>query len=208
MAKKLIIFDYDGVVVDSMRANLEAVRNACERLGYSAFPSIEYCRTARCISFEEWARQIGMDMESLPTFLSYIHDELAKAAPTLPIFSDIPKTLEKLSRAHDLAIITGNVSIAAERFLARHELLEHFLAIFGADTPGSKELKIRQLASELRYPLESIYYVGDAGTDIQQGRLAGVKTIAVTWGFQGRDRLMEEDPDIIIDRPEELLTAI
>lgn len=34
------------------------------------------------------------------------------------------------------------------------------------------------------YSLDKVFYIGDAGTDVQQGKAAGVKTIVVTWGFQ------------------------
>jgi phosphoglycolate phosphatase len=48
--------------------------------------------------------------------------------------------------------------------------------------------------------------VGNAISDIRQGKLAKVKTVAVTWGFQSRELLIAENPDHLADTPTDLLT--
>jgi phosphoglycolate phosphatase len=48
------------------------------------------------------------------------------------------------------------------------------------------------------------YMVGDARSDIREGRAAGVRTVAVAWGYQPRESLVAEEPDFVADRPEDL----
>jgi pyrophosphatase PpaX len=55
--------------------------------------------------------------------------------------------------------------------------------------------------------VEGACYVGDAPFDMQAGGAAGVITIAVTWGFFSRADLAAENPDLIVDTPEELLAV-
>jgi pyrophosphatase PpaX len=54
---------------------------------------------------------------------------------------------------------------------------------------------------------ERACFVGDAPFDLQAGRAAGVTTIAVPWGFFSREALAAEDPDLIVDTPEQLVEA-
>jgi phosphoglycolate phosphatase len=48
-------------------------------------------------------------------------------------------------------------------------------------------------------------YVGDTAIDMATARAAGIPSIAVTWGFRGREELERESPTWIVDRPDEIL---
>jgi phosphoglycolate phosphatase len=50
------------------------------------------------------------------------------------------------------------------------------------------------------------YYIGDTAGDIREARAAGVRTVAVTWGWHSRERLAATQPDFLVDTPEELLS--
>ncbi len=49
-------------------------------------------------------------------------------------------------------------------------------------------------------------YIGDSDVDMHTGKNAGMKTIGVSWGFRSRDVLTGAGADVIIDRPQELLS--
>ncbi len=203
-SKCLVLFDYDGVLVNSLSHNLKVVEEVLAELGYSDFPTVQYCRDAACISFEEWGRRIGMQEAHFEPFLAGVHQRCSEGAAGLPLFDGVRELLEALSAEHVLGVITANVVTAASAFLAKHGVAQFFAEIVGVETPGNKASKILRLAATLGFPLERVYYVGDAGTDVQQGREAGVKTVSVTWGFQGRARLEQERPDYLVDTVTEL----
>jgi phosphoglycolate phosphatase-like HAD superfamily hydrolase len=50
--------------------------------------------------------------------------------------------------------------------------------------------------------------IGDTVGDIRAGKEAGVRTAAVTWGYQQRDLLLKEAPDCLLDQPKELLYIV
>jgi phosphoglycolate phosphatase-like HAD superfamily hydrolase len=50
--------------------------------------------------------------------------------------------------------------------------------------------------------------IGDAVSDIQAAREAGAVSIAVSWGHQDRNKLLEAQPDFIADHPRDILTFI
>jgi len=51
-------------------------------------------------------------------------------------------------------------------------------------------------------------FVGDTPIDIQTGKASGMTTVAVTWGFRNLNELQNENPDIIINSPMELLQYV
>jgi phosphoglycolate phosphatase-like HAD superfamily hydrolase len=50
--------------------------------------------------------------------------------------------------------------------------------------------------------------IGDAEYDIVMGRATGYRTCEVTWGNQSRDRLARQQPDHVVDTPEQLAPAL
>lgn len=52
---------------------------------------------------------------------------------------------------------------------------------------------------------ENSFFIGDSDVDIKTGKNAGMKTIAVTWGFRSREVLAAENPDFIANTASEIL---
>jgi phosphoglycolate phosphatase len=81
----------------------------------------------------------------------------------------------------------------------------YFREIFGADFRFSKKEKIVYALEKYGIPGEQALYVGDTAGDIVEARAAGVRSVAVTWGWHNRERLAAAHPDFLIDTPEGLL---
>ncbi len=75
----------------------------------------------------------------------------------------------------------------------------------GDEWQGSKHEKIIQAAKQFNFEKNLAYLVGDTISDIREARLAGIKSIAVTWGYQSRNKLLEESPDFIAETPQDIL---
>ena len=82
----------------------------------------------------------------------------------------------------------------------------YFREIFGSDFLFSKKEKIDHALEKYGIPREKAFYIGDTAGDIVEARAAGVRSVAVTWGWHDRERLVAVRPDFLIDTPEGLLT--
>ena len=56
--------------------------------------------------------------------------------------------------------------------------------------------------------LENVFYIGDSEVDVQTAAAAGVRLVAVTWGFRSREALLAAGATTLIDRPEDLLAIL
>ena len=64
------------------------------------------------------------------------------------------------------------------------------------------------IMQELNATPEQCLYIGDTGTDMKTGKNAKLCTVGVTWGFRGKDELIQNGADMIIDTPCQLLDCI
>ena len=67
---------------------------------------------------------------------------------------------------------------------------------------------LRLLMRKLGAAPEESVLVGDGETDLRSARNAGLRSVAVTWGFRSREALLAEGPDGMAESPEELLTLL
>ncbi|MFA6064715.1 MAG: HAD family hydrolase [archaeon] len=67
-----------------------------------------------------------------------------------------------------------------------------------------KEGPIKMLVEKHFLDKENSYYIGDTSGDVEAGKIAGIKTIGVSWGFQSKKNLAKAKPDYLIDDLNEL----
>jgi phosphoglycolate phosphatase len=133
---------------------------------------------------------------SIPT-----NDDYDRMAPFAPIFP----VLTELKKDNILTVISSNISQVIHIILSKSGFRSCFQKVLGADFGYSKEEKILHALNCFQMGKDRTFYVGDTVGDIKEGRLAGVKTIAVTWGWHSKEKLETASPDYLIETPDDLL---
>ncbi len=202
--KSLVLFDYDGVIVDSLMHNVKIAKKCSEQYGFDNFPSLDDIRNMDNMTFEDTGMLIGFSKEENRAFLRCVFDRMNATVEALSLFPGIRPLLKTLSLNHILAVLTANREKGVLRLLAHKGLSEYVSVVVGSDGPGSKSDKAALLMKRYKMPKERTYLIGDTVSDVVEARKAGVKSIAVTWGFQSRDRLLTETPDFMVGHPQEI----
>ena len=204
----MIHFDYDGVLVDSFGQLLRIARTVQKRLGFGRRPLAEDLRTIGNLTLVELARTIGIPEEKTGPYAAEMFRLLRNDAQLLTVWGGIPRVLNYLSLSHTLIILTGNAREAVQKTLIRNGLADLIKEIIDGEDPGSKADKIISSMKRFNFEAKHTFMIGDALSDIMEGNKAGVHTIAITWGYQPRERLVEGSPNHIIEKPAELLKII
>ncbi|QDU51220.1 HAD family hydrolase [Gimesia panareensis] len=205
----LLNFDFDGVVIDSFERLLAQCRAAQFELDEGRPPTAEDFRTIENLTFADLAGRLGMSAENGTRFETLVY-QIQEADPsTCPLVPGIGSVLRSLAESHIITVVTSSDSAAVEAELKRHDLGWPVVArVLGPDFAKAKRDRIQQAQSAFSFDRGETYMIGDAISDIREGRAAGVKTIAVTWGFQDRTLLANEEPTHLVDHPEELLDLL
>jgi phosphoglycolate phosphatase len=198
--KKLLLFDFDGVVVDSLEFYESSVNLCLERLGRPRLESRSDFLALFDENFYDGISRRGIDSEAFTKVTYRVAPELDFS--TIKIHGDVLDIIKGLKDNHSLSLISSN-STHAIRYICS-EVDACFEQVLGYEFMFSKIEKIRHEMERTGIPSTQTFYIGDTLGDIKEAKSAGVQTIAVTWGWHSRERLAASDPDYIIDRPEDL----
>lgn len=204
----LMAFDYDGVLVDSLARLLGIVRQAQAMIGHGRAPREEDFRTIANLTFPALGALLGMSAEDTPLFHSQVL-ALQRQETSLPeLFPGIAQIIPRLAAHSVLVVVTASARAEVERVLEVNALTPYISQIFDGADPRPKAAKITAACALFAQEPACTYMVGDTQGDITQGKLAGVQTIGVTWGYQSSALLQIAGPDYLIDTPEDMIRVV
>jgi len=201
----LIIFDFDGVLADTLDDMLHFAQAVCTELGFNRIPTPADLDALETMSFVEYGKELGIPPHLANEFATRCLQRFIEKPHPPKIFAGMAQVIEQLSARHTLAIVTGNTTRAVENFLSENDIHQFISSVFAVDQPGSKVEKIQKAQSQLATDNDAVYYVGDAVSDIRAARQAAVKSVAVGWGHQSLGKLINAQPDHIVHTPWEII---
>lgn len=203
----LILFDYDGVIVDSFDLLLDMCVRVQKDFGCGRNPVCEDFQTIENLDFESLGKWVGIPDAMVSSYSEHVF-ALQKECWSVNVFPEIPDVFRTLAQNHTLGVITASQTEAVTQTFSDFGLKETIATVLGGDAGKSKAARIDIAREMYAFAPGSTFMVGDAISDIRQGKLAGVRTVAVSWGFQNRELLAKENPDFLIDHPGQLLEIV
>jgi phosphoglycolate phosphatase len=197
----ILIFDYDGVIVDSLDVFMDKTILACKNNGSNQVNNkVDFLELFDGNLYDKLIEK-GIPKQNITKLMNEFNID-PKEQELIRPFKGIENMLKILSRKNKLFIITSNLTNIIKNSLKNNNI-EFFEKVLGADIHTSKVKKIEKIKA--RYKDENIFYIGDTKGDMIEGKKAKVKTIAVTWGWHSKDKLARQNPDYIVDSPDDLI---
>jgi phosphoglycolate phosphatase len=208
---KLVIFDFDGTLVDSRKLITESNRVVFGQFGF-AVPSEEESFSLVGMSLELVLMQLaGPDAPVEKMVAAYQHALpllRADAAYAEVPFDGAADLLAALAERGDvrLGIATSHVFHTIAPALERFGWQGLFCTVQTADKAPSKPHPgmILQALSEAVVKAEDAIMVGDTSYDIEMARAADVRGVAVSWGYHRPDRLLAAGASSVVNSMSEL----
>ncbi len=208
MTVKVIIFDFDGTIADTLDAIVSITNRLAEEFGYKQ-TSQEDLAILRNLTSRQIIKQSGVSIFKIPFLIKKVKAELNNEIQELSAFIGIKEAfIELKSQGNRLGIVTSNSKENVTAFLHKNGLQELFDFIYSAPTIFGKSKVINRIVKTENIKLEDVIYVGDETRDIEAAKKTHIKAIAVTWGFNSKEVLAEQNPDFLIHQPNELIEAI
>lgn len=208
MRYELIVFDWDGTLIDSAGAIVASMQAACRDLGLPE-PSRERASHVIGLGLRDSLAHMAPDLpdSDYGRMVERYRFHFLSRDASLPLFAGTRDMLEELSaRGHVLAIATGKSHAGLQRALEQTGVKRHFAATRCADRCAPKPAPdmLHELMVELAAVRESTLMIGDTSHDLEMAANAGVPAVGVAYGAHPREKLQPFAPLALVDRTEEL----
>lgn len=208
MKYQLIVFDWDGTLLDSAGAIVRAIQAACRDLQLPV-PDDARARHVIGLGLADAMRHAVPDLapENYQAMVERYRFHYLSGDHELTLFAGVPEMLARLqATGHVLAVATGKSRMGLERALDHSGLRPYFSASRCADECHSKPhpQMLEELMAEFAIDPAATVMIGDTSHDLLMASNAGVDGLAVTYGAHPHGHLREHKPLAMLDSVAEL----
>ena len=185
MRYRLLVFDWDGTIIDSAATIASCIRLAAAELALEV-PTMEQARHVIGLGLHDALRAAVPQLaaERTAEFVARYREHFRAREDEMALFGGMRELLAALAGARLLGIATGKSRRGLERALEATRLRPYFRASRCADetNPKPDPAMLRELMEELEVPAQNALMIGDTSHDLEMARAAGVDALAVTYG--------------------------
>jgi phosphoglycolate phosphatase len=194
---RLVVFDWDGTIIDSATSIAECIRLAAGDLGLEV-PSKEQASHVIGLGLHDALRHAvpGLPAERTAQFVARYRDHFRAREHEMDLFPGMRELLELLHVKKILGIATGKSRRGLDRSLEATGLKPLFRASRCADetNPKPHPAMLLELMGELAVAAQDALMIGDTSHDLDMARAAGVDALAVTYGAHAEEGLRSCQP--------------
>ena len=211
--KKLVIFDLDGTLLDTIADLAAATNHALQKNGFPMH-DVETLRTfvgngigkllERALPEEG---RTADNVERLRSdFVPYYDGHNADLSQPYPGVAELLSRLQQ--KGTMLAVASNKYQAATVKLVAHYFPNIHFVSVLGQREgvpvkphPGI----VHDIMASAGVTADEVLYVGDSGVDMQTARNADVESVGVTWGFRSIEELLENGASHTVHKAEDIL---
>lgn len=200
-APRVIAFDFDGVIADSLEAYFPVFQACCAELGFRGPATRDAFLDVFDHNAVKGLLKAGVPFYKLKRLGRTLAPRVAALNEDVAPFPGIPSLIQALVARHPVYVVTSNVTEATAQFMARHAM-DGLEDVIGSDREASKIKKLRRIRKG--HPGATVWYIGDTRGDMIEARRAGTTAVAACWGWHNEARLAGAQPDYLVKSPEAL----
>ena len=205
---KVIIFDYDGVIVDSFPSVFAVYQKICQKFGVAFPEDIETFRVVYGYSYFECLKNLGISEDDFDVVQSMFKNEIVKMDHK--VFQDISEVITELAKNYKLFLVSSSHSQEVLPKIAKLGLAISFEKIYcGADQKSHKSALFKEVLRDFDYSPEEVIIIGDRAIDYDSAKRLGIddrNIILVNYGW-GLDKNRIGNAKVA-ENPKEILNLI
>ena len=201
--KKLVIFDFDGVIIDSWKHAYE--------MNLRDWPDLkpEQHKSFFNGNIHEEITKLGPSVQTKEEKDRWMKDVYYPTKNDLPVFAGIDAVIKKLQPSYTLIINTSADAKSTKEFLVKNGI-DYFDGIYGTEISKDKKVKFEKILNDYPVQASSVLFITDTVGDVLDAKSFSMRVILVTYGYQDKTYFsgMETLVDGFVDNPEEIISYL
>ena len=199
----LLIFDWDGTLVDSIERIVTSLQHASKQAAGTDISETQ-AKEVIGLGLMEAISKLHPELDAKLQIIEltniadayrqhYLYDNTVPA----PLFSGVDKLLDELRQdGYTLAISTGKSRIGLDQSIAEHKMADYFTTTRCAGENKSKPHPemLQEILSELNFSAGEALMIGDSEHDLKMANNANMQCIGVTHGVHDAATLNKHNP--------------
>jgi len=202
MNSKLILWDFDGTLADTLQLVLDTYNQIADSCG---FKQVDDLKSVRDFGMRDFLKSHGIPAWRVPQLFAQSLTLTNKLIGTVPFFAGITDMLADLqSRGFRHGIVSSNSTTNIQSCLEFNHATTLFDHVCGTSRLTGKERRIRKAMKQFQVDSADCLYIGDEIRDVEAAAAAGLPIGCVSWGLNSVDVLQVHFPIWIAGSPAEL----
>ena len=202
---KYIVFDFDGTLADTF----EVIKNiALNEYGHEYGGDDIDFELFKNEGTKSFLKKMNIPLWKLPEMALRVTSKL-RNSKNIKLFPGIIDVLSNLTaNNYKLGILSSNSKENIIDTLKKHHIENLFEFVYSDSSLFGKHLVLKKMCRIHNINPLDVIYIGDEDRDIVAAKKVKIKNIAVTWGFNSKEKLCKALPDYLADNPMQILEII
>lgn len=198
---RVIIFDFDGTLVDSLPAVIKVFEELIGKRKHFTPTEIEKLRH---LTLAQLAYELKIPRWKAPILLFRGRLMLRRHLRSIHLHENMAAIVRCLHAQNRLYIVSSNSRQNIMKYLQWHELDKYFIEVYGGASILGKAPKLNKLVRQEHLNPAETWYIGDEVRDVAAAKEVGVHAAAVTWGYNSQDALKSTSPEEVFTTTKQL----
>ena len=214
--KKLVIFDLDGTLLNTIEDLGNAANYALSLNGYPTHSLASYpffvgngVRNLIRKALPDDMRTDSIIESLLKDFKEYYNEHNTDCTKPYDGIEELLRNLQ--DNGVKIAVASNKYQQATEKIIAHYFGDIDFVAVYGQREGVNVKPDpsvVFSILSDAKVPKSEVLYVGDSGVDMETARRACVDSVGVTWGFRSEKELNEYHADMIVNKASDIFDLV
>jgi phosphoglycolate phosphatase len=198
----IILFDLDGTLIDSTEAILESFHHACDAFDFPS-QSDENIKALIGYPLDVMFSEVGVEVAKVWDFVATYKERYRKISTQKTYLLEYSREAVSLAAEFaSLGIVTTKTGQYSRVLMEHFELMSHFEVLIGredVEKPKPDAEPILKALKSFNETTEEIWMIGDTKLDLISAKNAGIESIGVLSGYDGREVLRQHTNYIFND---------
>lgn len=173
MKKKFILFDFDGVIVDSFAPAFEVQKMICPHLTEDNY------RKRFEGNINDWEEPINVHTKECRHDIDFFTEYIPRMEKEVQIVSGMQEVINQLEKDYTLVVVSSTITSPIKNLLESRGMASHFTEIMGNDVHTSKVEKIKMVFNKYNINSDDCVFITDTLGDMKEASKLKVGTIGV-----------------------------
>jgi phosphoglycolate phosphatase len=208
--KKIILFDFDGTIANTMNLVLQEYNSVANKY-LAKRVDTNKIKELQEMNIRQVMKIHNLYFWNLPILLIIIKNSINKKSLQIKPFEGVIETIKNLKEEKNeciIGILSANKKSTIESFLERNQVEKEFDFIVSSKGLFNKQKDIERILQKYKLNKSDIIYVCDEVRDISVCNKIGIPSIAVGWGFNSPNALENSNPSFLVTNTFELKQSI